>query len=76
MQLMPLTIFAEDDEGKLTSTIVKVLVNMLTVTHFQQLPSGHLAVHVMSGRVLVTDISFEEFVSKQNTRSSILTPTR
>lgn len=74
MQLMPLEIFAEDNEGKLTETIVKVLVNMLTVTHFQQLPSGHLAVHVMSGRVLVTNISFDEFVEKQNNRSAILTP--
>lgn len=73
---MPLTIFAENDDGTLSDTKVKVLVNMLTVTHFQQLPSGHLAVHVMSGRVLVTDISFDEFVEKQNNRSSILTPTR
>ena len=76
MQLMPLEIFAENDDGILSDKIVKVLVNMLTVTHFQQLPSGHLAVHVMSGRVLVTNISFDEFVDKQNTRSSILTPVR
>jgi hypothetical protein len=74
MQLMPITIFAENDDGSLSDTLVKVLVNMLTVTHFQQLPSGHLAIHVMSGRVLVTNVAFEEFVDKQNTRSSILTP--
>jgi hypothetical protein len=74
MNLLPLEIFAEDNEGKLTDTVVKALVNMLTVTHFQQLPSGHLAIHVMSGRVLVANISFADFVEKQNSRSSILTP--
>lgn len=72
MNLMPLEIFAENDDGTLSDTVVKVLVNMLTVTHFQQLPSGHLAVHVMSGRVLVTNISFDDFVAKQNARSTIL----
>lgn len=72
MNLMPLEIFAENDDGTLSETVVKVLVNMLTVTHFQQLPSGHLAVHVMSGRVLVTNISFDDFVAKQNARSTIL----
>lgn len=74
MQLLHVTIFAEDDDGKLTDTIVKASIHMPTITHFQQLPSGHLAIHVMSGRVLVTNIAFEEFVAKQNTRSSILTP--
>ena len=72
MQLMPIEIFAENDDGSLSNTVVKVLVNMLTVTHFQQLPSGHLAIHVMSGRVLVSNVAFEDFVDKQNARSQII----
>lgn len=74
--MIPINIFAEDNEGELTDTIVKSLVNMLTITHLQQLPSGHLAIHVMSGRVLVCDISFDEFVEKMSNRSQILTPVR
>lgn len=74
MNLMPIEIYAEDDTGALTDVVVKVLVNLLTVTHLQQLPSGHLAIHVMSGRVLVSNLQFEEFASKMNSRSSILTP--
>ena len=68
---MPFEVFAEDG-----ATVVKCLVNMLTITHFEQGQQGNLIVHVISGRVLITNISFDDFVNKQNNRSSILTPVR
>jgi hypothetical protein len=67
-------IYQMDENGHLTEEKTKCMINLLTVTHFEQTPSGHLAIHVMSGRVLVTDVSFDEFIEKQNNRSSILTP--
>ena len=74
MQLVPFMIYQYNDDMTLSDVKTKCMINMLTITHFEQTPTGHLAVHVMSGRVLVTDVSFEEFIEKQNTRSSILTP--
>ena len=73
MQMLPFTIIIDHHDNPCPPTRVLVMAHM--ITHYEQGPSGNLLVHVMSGRILYTDISFDDFVSKQvRTPSSIAVP--
>ena len=70
---MPLVAFEMINED---GAAVSCMVHMPTVTHLEKGQQGNLIIHVMSGRVIVTTTSYDDFVTKMQGRSSVLVPVR